>query len=384
MSDEIKGFCAQRFRPLGEAFRKNFEEGMEIGASLGVTWRGKMVVDLWAGFANPKRTRPWKQNTIVPVYSVTKIAVVMSILMLVDRRRIELDMPVCRYWPAFGQGGKDKVTVRDFLTHQGGVPGFIPPISADDLLNWKRATEHIAAQPHRFDGQKVLCYHPVTYGFVLGELIRRVDGRMPARFFREEIARRVPTDFHMGLSWWPDIFRLAEPKLSTVFPERSGITAEILDSSPILSLDPNAERIKPSWKFLSASMPSVLGFSNGRAIAKMCAIFAMQGRLGWRRYMSKRMVAEAGREQVYGEDLYIGMIKWGLGFGLDSKDFPAPSPTSFHWGGVGGSWGVMDPKSKVSLGYAPNNFLPGAGASMDPRLALFNAVLRDVIAKLPS
>ena len=377
MGIAVHGFCDERFHTLRDAFIANFDEGLEIGASLGVTWRGRMVVDLWGGWANPKRTRLWKKNTIVPVASVTKIMLLMSVLMLVDRGRITLDEPVCRYWPAFAQGGKDKVTVRDFITHQGGVPGFVPNATFDELLDWKRATAHLAAQPHRFGGKKVLCYHPITYGYVLGELIRRVDGRMPARFFREEIAQKANADFHMGLSSWLDFFRVAEP--TPFLPptlEENPLAFELISSTPLL------EGNTRTWKFVSASIPSFLGFGNGRSIARLCAIFAMQGRLGWRRYLSKRMVAEAAREQIYGEDLYIGMIRWGLGFGLDSKDFPAPSPTSFHWGGVGGSWGVMDPKSQVSLGYAPNNFLPGAGAAMDPRLARFNAELTKLMPTL--
>ncbi len=377
MGVELHGVCDERFRTLRDAFIANFDDGLEIGASLGVTWRGRMVVDLWGGWANPKRTRLWKKNTIVPVMSVTKIMLLMSVLMLVDRGRIKLDEPLARYWPAFAQGGKDKVTLRDFITHQGGVPGFVPNATFDELLDWKRATAHLAAQPHRFGGKKVLCYHPITYGYVLGEVIRRVDGRMPARFFRDEIARKANADFHMGLSSWLDLFRVAEPTPLPPPPfEVNSIATEIIDSTPLFS--GNAR----TWKFASASIPSVLGFGNGRSIARLCAIFAMQGRLGWRRYLSKRMVAEAAREQIYGEDLYIGMIRWGLGFGLDSKDFPAPSPTSFHWGGAGGSWGVMDPKSQVSLGYAPNNFLSGAGAAMDPRLARFNAALTKLMPKL--
>ncbi len=373
----VHGFCDERFHTLRDAFIANFDEGLEIGASLGVTWRGKMVVDLWAGHANPKRTKLWRKNTIVPVMSVTKIMLLISVLMLVDRGRIKLDEPLARYWPAFAQGGKDKVTVRDFITHQGGVPGFVPNATFDELLDWKRATAHLAAQPHRFGGKKVLCYHPITYGYVLGELIRRVDGRMPAKFFREEIARKANADFHMGLSSWLDVFRVAEPTPLPPPPfEVNSIATEIIDSTPLFS--GNAR----TWKVASASIPSVLGFGNGRSIARLCAIFAMQGRLGWRRYLSKRMVAEAAREQIYGEDLYIGMIRWGLGFGLDSVDFPAPSPTSFHWGGAGGSWGVMDPKSQVSLGYAPNNFLSGAGAAMDPRLARFNAALTKLMPTL--
>lgn len=379
---EIHGFCDERFRVIEEAFRKNFDEGLEVGSSLGVTWRGKMVVDLWGGWSNAKKTKRWRKNTIVPVNSVTKIALLLCVLRLIDQRRLRLDEPVCRYWPAFGQGGKDKVTVREFITHRGGVPGFVPPIRVRDLPDWKKMTAHIAAQPHRFDGKTVLCYHPVTYGFVLGELVRRIDGRMVSRYFRDEYARRIGADFHMGLSSMLQLLRVAEVIPPVNPPEQTGIFKEILDSTPIMT--PEGQAALRSWRFVSATMPANLGFANGRSIARMCAIFALRGRLGWRRYLSKKMVDEVGREQIYDEDLYIGRIRWGLGFGLDSPDWPAPSRTSFHWGGAGGSWGVMDPTSQVSLGFAPNNHFAGAGAAQDPRLGRINQALRDVIARLPN
>lgn len=377
MSDEIKGFCAKRFRPLEDAFRKNFEDGLEIGASLGVTWRGKMVVDLWAGFANPKRTRRWRKHTLVPVNSVTKIMILMCVYMLIDRGKLRLDEPVCKYWPEFAQGGKDKVTVRDFITHQGGVPGFVPAATFEELVSWKLATAHIAAQPHRFGGQKVLCYHPVTYGYVLGELVRRVDGRMPAQFFRDMIKEPAGLDFHMGLTSWFDLLRIAEPTpLVTPTREENALAAEILGDSSVYN-----DKIR-TWKFLSAQMPSVLGFGNGRSVARAGAILANRGRLGWKRYMSKEMVDEVGREQVYGEDLYIGPIRWGLGVGLDSKEFQAPSPTTFHWGGLGGAWIMMDPATRVSLGYAPNRFASFAESPDDKRVWRFIEAMRELLPTL--
>jgi CubicO group peptidase (beta-lactamase class C family) len=375
---EIHGFCDERFRAIEEAFRANFEDGLEIGASLGVTWRGKMVVDLWGGWANPQKTRAWKKNTLVLVYSLTKLMVLMSVFRLVDRGQLGLDEPLCRYWPEFAQGGKDKVTLREFITHQGGVPAFVPPASFDVLIDWKRVTAHIAAQPHRFGGQKVLCYHPVTYGYVLGELVRRIDGRMPAQFFREVFARPARADFHMGLRSWLDLLRIAETtELQTPTADENPLNAEIIGSARFSEGNPR------SWKFLSANIPALLGFGNGRSVARLCAIYAMKGRLGWRRYLSQRMVAQIGEEQVYAEDLYIGMIRWGLGVGLDSKEFPAPSATSMHWGGAGGSWAMMDPATGVSVGYTPNNLQRMSDYQTDPRITRLIDTLKNLLPTLP-
>src|SRR3984957_16597234 len=127
MTDEIHGFCEDRFAPLKDAFIGNFEAGRELGASLAVTWQGRMVVDLWGGWADPQRTMPWRKDTVVHVASTTKTPLIISALMLVDRGLIDLDAPVARYWPEFGQGGKQAVTVRDAFTHQAGVPGLPRP-----------------------------------------------------------------------------------------------------------------------------------------------------------------------------------------------------------------------------------------------------------------
>jgi CubicO group peptidase (beta-lactamase class C family) len=392
MGSEIRGFCQERFRPLEDAFRANFDDGLELGASLAVTWRGRMVVDLWGGWSNIKRTRRWRKNTIVFVYSTTKIMLLLCVLRLIDQNRLHLDEPVCRYWKAFGQGGKDKVTVRDFITHQGGVPGFVPPVTAADLTDWHRMTAHIAAQPHRFGGKKELCYHAVTYGFVLGELIRRVDGRMPSQYFREEFAEWLGADFHMGLSSWWQLLRVAEttqlvednaqvPDDSRIpVPKQAEMAKEVWSSVDFFS--PEAQKFMRTWRFASATVPAMLGFGNGRSIARLCSVMAMNGRPGWRRYLSKAIISEAASQQIYGEDLYIGRISWGLGFGLDSVDYPAPSPTAFHWGGIGGSWGLMDPAAKISFGYAPNHFLIAQGAKSDPRVARFNEALREIIQNL--
>ena len=378
MAWKMGGSWDRRFWPLAEAFRNNFDDGLELGASLAVTWRGRTVVDVWGGWADVERATSWRRNTIVQVFSVTKIMIVTAVLTLVDRGRLALDAPIARYWPEFAQGGKGEITLRDFLTHRGGVPGFRPQVSFEDLHDWTRMTERIAAQPHWFGGKKVICYHAVTYGYVLGELIRRVTGQGPARFFRDEIARPAGADFQMGLVSRSDIHRLAPLDLAAAGPPpgmaENPLAFELIGDA-LVSGD------LMSWDRLSAVMPAANGYGNGRSIARVCAIFAMNGKVRGHRFMSPRMVAEAATEQVYGDDLYIGRISWGLGFGLNSPDYPAPSPTAFHWGGAGGSWGVMDPKAGVSLGYAPNRFL-GTGAATDPRLARLSAALSTLLPGL--
>jgi CubicO group peptidase (beta-lactamase class C family) len=192
MTVEVQGFCDERFQPLKDAFVANFDAGLELGASLAVTYRGKTVVDLWAGWADPETSRPWQEDTIVDIASTTKMAAALCALILVDRGLLALDEPVARYWPEFAEGGKAAVTVREALSHQAGVPGLVPAIPMEMTWDFEAFTTRLAAEPHWFEGQRRVAYHAFTYNTLIGGLIRRADGRPPRQFFIEEIA--VPAD----------------------------------------------------------------------------------------------------------------------------------------------------------------------------------------------
>ena len=289
MAIEINGACDDRFLPLKDAFEANFEDGLEVGASLAVMRHGEPVVDLWAGHADWKRTRPWERDTQVLLFSSNKVPLIFSFLMLVDRGEVELDATVATYWPAFAAGGKERVTVREAMTHRAGVPGFNPPAPFDLLHDWDAITAQIAADTHWFGGEARVCYHPVTYGFILGEIIRRVDGRLPSRFFREEIAERAGIDFKMSLRAEDECERLA------------GTGYLVQPGPPPAGGDPLVGRIMmsqgpgdwTSWARRRADIPSSNGYGNGRAIARLCAIGASGGELDGVRYLSKAMVDEA-------------------------------------------------------------------------------------------
>jgi CubicO group peptidase (beta-lactamase class C family) len=378
MSVEIHGHCDERFLPFKEAFRANFDDGLELGASLGVTYRGKMVVDLWGGFADRKRAKPWQQDTLVILFSTTKILAALALLLLIDRKRIELDATVATYWPEFGQGGKDRVTVRDVLTYRAGVPGFVPSISFAAQRDWRAIVGNIESQQHWFDGERKLCYHPITYGILIGELVRRVDGRSFGTFFREEIAQKAGADIHVGLSSPSDRSRLSGVIWPASEPE---IEPGSLQDRVWNSLGPPGRDEALAWEQLAIENPASNGFGNGRSIARICAILAMNGELDGKRYLSPETIDQASSEQLYAHDPFMGAIRLGLGFGLHSEEFPAPTATSFHWGGYGGSWGVMDRQSGISLGYAPNRLIvdmTDGTYHLGTRLNRFAAVLEQL------
>ena len=256
------------------------------------------------------------------------------------------------------------------------MPGFDPPVSIEALYDWDGITAHLAAEPHWFGGDRVIAYHGNTFGFVLGELIRRIDGRMPGTFFREELAERAGADFHIGVSE-AEFARLAALRMPV----------EAVDPA---SLTPVHRRVEASlhigvpdpWDYMSADMPSVNGCGNGRSIARLCAILAMGGELDGVRYLSRPTVELAASEQVHGVDVSFGPIRFGLGYGLHIEEYPAPSPAAFHWGGTGGSWGLMDMPSEVSVGYAPNNWIVDPNGVMDARQARYFAALEALMPSL--
>ncbi len=277
----IHGLCEKRFEPLLDAFRANFDDGFELGASLAVTHRGKMVVDLWAGHADEEHSRPWERDTIVAVASTTKIAATISILMLVDRGLIDLDTTVAHYWPEFAQGGKEAVTVRDALTHQAGVPGFVPPVARQTLLEWTAVTERLAAEPHWFAGERRVVYHAATYGLLIGELIRRVDGRRPAQFFHEEIALKSGNDFQVALTPRSDLARLARvrwaPRPTTSSPPSNASSSEDL-AARVRDADIfRSPEVWQSWELQAHENPS----STGRAQRPLDRAHVRHSRHGW-------------------------------------------------------------------------------------------------------
>ena len=373
---ELHGVCHERFLPIREALVSNFENGREIGASVAVIWRGELVVDLWGGSADRARTRPWERDTIVQVFSISKIMLALCMMMLVDRGQLELDAPVARYWPEFGQGNKDRVTVHQALTHQAGVPGFRPPVTFEDLHDWEAITAQIAAMPHWFGGETTLCYHPVTFGFILGEILRRIDGRDIATFAREEVTSRIGADFQLGPINPADVVRVAEPNFLPPGPDHEypgPFTDSILGSVGL------GDWMSPGR--LSALIPASNCYANGRSIARVCSVFAGEGAVNGLRLLAPEMALEAGREQVAGDDQFLGPIRYGMGLGIDNPGMRTPTLTCFHWGGYGGSWGMMDPATQVAFGYA-QNVLDFGGGTITPRLAGFHQALTDILPGL--
>jgi len=351
---DVQGFCKPGFEAVRGAFSANFDQGLELGASLAVTRDGEFVVDLWAGAASPDG-KPWAEDTIVNVYSTTKTMAASCVLVLADRGAVDLQAPVARYWPEFAQNGKQGVTVAHVMSHSAGLSGFDPPApTVEQLYDWDAVVDRLAAQAPWWEPGSASGYHAITQGYLQGEIVRRVTGRSIGRFFREEIAEPLGADFHIGLDPKHDarVGELIPPTapLGAQAADPDSIAARTLGAAPLTGREPQTS----AWR--RAEIPAAGGIGNARSVARVHAALACGGSVDGVKIMSEAGVARALEEQTRGTDLVLGVpIVFGMGFGINDAAFPiSPNPRAFFWGGWGGSLAIIDLDARVSIAYVMN------------------------------
>jgi CubicO group peptidase (beta-lactamase class C family) len=361
---KVEGECAPRFAAVRAAFEASFAQGRELGAAFAATVDGELVVDLWGGFADAARTRPWERDTLVNVFSTTKAMAALCAHMLADRGRLDLDAPVARSWPEFARGGKQALPVRFVLSHQAGLAALRPPLPTEALYDWERMTAALAAERPWWEPGSASGYHAMTFGYLVGELARRADGRSLGRFFREEVAGPLGADFHIGLPAAEDA-RVAELVPPSAEEVAAAGAAAALDPESLLGkvmgnprLDP-AEANTPAWR--RAEIPAANGHGNARSVARVMAALACGGALAGTRLLREGALARAISQQCLGPDLVLPLaMRWGLGFMLSHPGLPlGPNPRCFGHGGWGGSLGIADPDARVSWAYVMNKMSPG-------------------------
>ena len=352
----VQGFTQDRYAAVREAFEGNLASGADVGASFCATVEGETVVDLWGGFADPARTRPWERDTIVNVYSTTKTMMALAALILADRGELDFDAPVARYWPEFAANGKERVKVSHFMSHSAGLSGWKEKISTEDLYDWDKVTALLAAQAPYWESGTKPGYHALTQGYLVGEVVRRITGRTLGTFFREEVAEPLGADFHIGLPASED------QRVAELIPPEPGTAAGDGDQTELQAnmsnnpgIDVSATRTR-AWR--GAEIPAAGGTGNARSIAEVHAILANGGVAKGKRILSEAGCRKALELQVEGEDLILGgLARFGLGFGLAGGVVPLPSPNSLYWGGYGGSLAIIDMDARTSFGYAMNRML---------------------------
>ncbi len=322
------------------------------------------MIDLWGGWADAATTRPWECDTIVNVFSTTKAMTALCAHILVDRGQLDLDAPVARYWPEFAQAGKERITTRHLLTHTAGLAALRRSLTTEALYDWTRMVEALAAERPWWEPGSANGYHAMTYGYLVGEVVRRITGKTLGRFLRDEVTAPLGADFHVGLAPSEDA-RVADmvppsaEEAAAAYPSKGtdpqSLSARALNNPPLRPEVAN----RPEWR--QAEIPAANGHGNARSVARVMAALACGGRLGGVRLLGEQTIAQAIEEQRYAKDLVLGFkMRWGLGFMLTSRELPlGPNPRTFGHGGWGGSLGFADLDARVSWAYIMNKMSPG-------------------------
>ncbi len=352
------GTCDEIFAPLRDTFCQNFTDGKEVGASLTVMYKDRIVLDLWGGFANSVHTRPWNRDTIVTVFSSSKMVTALCILLLADRGQVDLDAPLCRYWPEYSSYGKDKILIRHVLSHSAGVPAFTPQVTFEDMFGWDKIIHILEAEkPLWMPGTK-LGYHTLTYGFLLGEIVLRVTGKTIGQFLHDEITGPLGIDFHIGLpereeTRVADIvnakqkitpFQLAILKFFFPAAQKNAVNPPLLDMTSFNTRACHA-----------AEIPAGNGIGNARSMAQLGSILANGGEYNGKQVLSRAMVEHAIQEQIRGKDAiaFGRQSAWGLGVLLLNKDLLL-GPRSFYTTGASGTVCLMDLERNITMAYVMN------------------------------
>ncbi len=404
----MQGHCEREFEAVAAAFVNNFKVHGELGASVSVTVGGRKVVDLWGGLRDAKTAEPWEEDTVSIVFSCTKAATALCAQILIDRGQLELDAPVARYWPEFAQAGKEDATVIMTLNHSVGLPALREPVKAGGYYDWDYMVERLAREAPFWQPGTRNGYHMISFGWLVGELVRRVSGQSLGAFFRSEIA--VP----LGLDFWIGLPQGIEPRVAPVIrfipaPDapRSDFTTALLanpQSIQYLSLLNNGGHQTDSRAAHAAEIGGGGGISNARALARMFEPLANRGEFidtkfvghkikgretndgklkdsarshgknSTNRLISAQRIEDMRQVSVQTDRDQTLLIptRFAQGFMLRMDNPTLPTGHSVRIGeqafghvGAGGSMGFADPQFALSFGYTMNRM--GGGLLLNER-----------------
>ena len=379
----IHGNVTPRFERVKDAFAANFEKQGEVGAAFSLYHRGEKVVDLWGGTADVETGRPWAEDSIVMVFSSTKGATAICAHLLAQRGELDLDAPVARYWPEFAAAGKQDIPVRWLLAHRVGLPVFDNPLTPEEFLAWTPPVEALAAQSPVWAPGTTHGYHSGSYGWLVGEVVRRVTGKTLGTFFADEVAGPLDLDFWIGL---PESEESRVVPMIAIDLQDGGVSEQALterrrellaasrDPDSLLARPATTAPLDPNTRaFRAAENPAGNGIADARSLARMYASLIGDGVDGVR-LLNEETVARASAEQSNGRDEVLQIqTRFGLGFELNLPHGHLGQEGAFGHSGAGGSLGFADPKAEIAFGYVMNKMQ--LVASDDPRtLTLIAAV----------
>ncbi len=385
MEVEVYGDVAAGFEGVRQVFADLWNE-VEVGASFCAYYQGKKVVDLWGGWTSVEMDKPWEKDTLVNVYSTTKGLASVAVAHLFDQGKLDYEARVIDYWPEFGAAGKQAVTVAQLLSHQAGLSGVDQKLTVADLYNWDKMVNLLAAQKPHWEPGTAAGYHAITWGYLPGELVRRITGQTLGEYFRENIAQPLGADCFIGL---PDsemgrVATLNGPNRARKKPKVPATAAKMPALYPGALLNPSVSPFKDacSAEWRRAEIAAANGQANARGIATIYAALAMGGELNGVHILSKHAIDEATRLEVDNQpDLVLGRpMRRARGFMLNTEGAYGPSPNAFGHAGAGGSTGYADRDNQVAIGYAMNQMQADITAS--PRSQLLSDAVYAAIAGL--
>jgi len=359
MPVDVAGTRDPRFEKVREAFVRNFTDNGDVGAAVAVTHRGRTVVDLWAGEIEGARTGTWQQDTIVNVFSTTKGMTALCAHLLIERGELDVDAPVARYWPEFAQAGKANIPVRWLLSHRAGLSAIREPLPIEALYDWPRMCDALARSEPWWEPGTESGYHSLTFGFLVGEVIRRVTGRSVGTFFRQEIAEPLGVDFFIGLpaSEHHRVADLIVPPggARPSIPAGAHPSVQHMRNPRLVDGEVNSAR----WR--SAEIPAANGHGTARGLARVYGALANGGQIDDVRIVRPESIERMREPQPEGVDLFIGLamggiaFRWNLGFMPNIMNvIYGPNPRAFGHTGHGGSVAMCDPEAQLSVAYVMN------------------------------
>ncbi|GAA3552042.1 EstA family serine hydrolase [Amycolatopsis ultiminotia] len=377
MTDNVRGTADGRFDKVRSLLAENIRSGVEVGASVAVDLHGEMVADLWGGYADAGRTKPWSADTIVNMWSSTKTVTALAALMLVDRGELDVFEPVATYWPEFAANGKEAVEVRHIMSHTSGVSGWNTPFSIEDMFDWEKSTSLLAAQAPWWEPGTASGYHASNMGHLIGEVVRRVSGKTLKEFVRTEIAEPLGADFQIG-ALPRDDHRVAE---IIPFKTRAFDLSLLPPGSPMEKTfygpegNPNSANTL-EWR--RADLGAVNGHGNAKSMARILSAISLGGTVDGVRLLGPDTIDLIFQEQANGVDLVLGApLRWGIGYGLPQPETVPSIPDDGRicfWGGWGGSMIIMHPDRGLTISYMMNKMSDGTIISSDVANTYISAI----------
>ena len=348
---DIQGTWDPQYEAVATTLAASLDAGTDTGASVAVLVGGEPVVDIWGGTVDEAGTAPWERDTLVNVWSMTKTMTFLCALMLADRGELDFSAPVARYWPEFAAAGKEAVEVRHLMSHTAGLPGWDEPMRPEELADWERCTDLLAAQAPWWEPGTASGYHLVSQGYLIGEVVRRITGVSIGTWFASEVAGPLGADFYIGLP------ESEEPRVSVVIPPPP-MDLGVLQPSEVMiraATNPPLDATYPGHRWWrAAEIPAANGHGNARSVAMVQSVVAGRGETRGVRLLSEAGCDRAFDEQIRGVDLILGFdLRFGMGYGLSSAMMPI-GPRACYWGGYGGSLIVMDQDADLTICYAMN------------------------------